>query len=279
MPGKAAKVVITERQQVILQQLSRSTTVAFRLRQRAQVILLAFDGRLNQEIESIVELGSGQVGIWRRRWQQEFERLTLIEGLEEPADLRRAIAEVLTDEQRSGRPTTFTAEQLTMIFAVACEAVEESGRPVARWTQREIIDEVVKRGIVASISTSHLSTLLAEAHLQPHKSRYWLNTKEEDPEVFDQQVRNQWLNVLSAKSADRRRKSGESFSTNTPRVRTVCECNRQAPELLAQFDTQTVCMDEMTGIQALERTAPKKTCGLARKNGLNLNTPATARCV
>ena len=56
MPGKAAKVVITERQQVILQQLSRSTTVAFRLRQRARVILLAFDGRLNQEIESIVEL-------------------------------------------------------------------------------------------------------------------------------------------------------------------------------------------------------------------------------
>jgi len=160
MPGKAAKVVITERPQVILQQLSRSTTVAFRLRQRAQVILLAFDGRLNQEIESIVELGSGQVGIWRRRWQQQFERLTLIEGLEEPADLRRAITEVLTDEQRSGRPTTFTAEQLTMIFAVACEAVEESGRPVARWTQREIIDEVVQRGIVASISTSHLSTSL-----------------------------------------------------------------------------------------------------------------------
>jgi len=249
MPGKAAKVVITERQQVILQQLSRSATVAFRLRQRAQVILLAFDGRLNQEIESIVELGSGQVGIWRRRWQQEFERLTLIEGLEEPADLRRAIGDVLSDEQRSGRPTTFTAEQLTMIFAVACEAVEESGRPVARWTQREIIDEVVQRGIVASISTSHLSTLLAEAELQPHKSRYWLNTKEKDPEVFDRQMR------------------------------TVCECYRQAPELLAQFDTQTVCMDEMTGIQALERIAPKKTCGPVRKNGLSSNTPATARCV
>jgi hypothetical protein len=38
---------------------------------------------------------------------------------------------------------------------VACEAVEESGRPVARWTQREMIDEVVQRGIVKSISTSH----------------------------------------------------------------------------------------------------------------------------
>ena len=30
-----------------------------------------------------------------------------------------------------------------MIFAVACEAVEESGRPVARWPQREIIVDQV----------------------------------------------------------------------------------------------------------------------------------------
>jgi transposase len=249
MSGKAARVVITERQQVVLQQLSRSTTVAFRLRQRAQLILLAFERRLNRDIAETVQLGTNQVGAWRKRWQQEFERLTLIEGLQEPVELRRAIEDVLTDEQRSGRPTTFTAEQLTMIFAVACEAVEESGRPVARWTQREIIDEVIKRGIVDSISTSHMSTLLAEAELQPHKSRYWLNTKEKDPEVFEQQMQ------------------------------TVCECYQRAPELLAQFDTHTVCMDEMTSIQALERIAPKKRCVPVRKSGSNTNTSGMARCV
>lgn len=249
MSGKAARVVITERQQVVLQQLSRSTTVAFRLRQRAQLILLAFERRLNRDIAETVQLGTNQVGAWRKRWQQEFERLTLIEGLQEPVELRRAIEDVLTDEQRSGRPTTFTAEQLTMIFAVACEAVEESGRPVARWTQREIIDEVIKRGIVDSISTSHMSTLLAEAQLQPHKSRYWLNTKEKDPEVFEQQMQ------------------------------TVCECYQRAPELLAQFDTHTVCMDEMTSIQALERIAPKKRCVPVRKSGSNTNTSGMARCV
>lgn len=248
MPGTAAKVVITERQQVILQQMSRSATIAFRFRQRAQVILLAFERRLNRDIESIVQLGRNQVGKWRRRWQQQFERLTLIEGLEEPADLRRAIEQVLSDEHRSGCPPTFTAEQLTMIFAVACEAVEESGRPVARWTQREIIDEVVKRGIVESLSTSHLSTLLAEAQLQPHKSRYWLNTKEEDPQVFNEQVR------------------------------TVCECYQQAPKLLAQCDTHTVCVDEMTSIQALERIAPPKRCVPVSKSGSSLNTSGTARC-
>jgi hypothetical protein len=80
MPGKAAKVVITERQQDILRQLSRSVTIAFQLRQRARIILLGFEGRLNSEIEDIVGPGHDAVGRWRRRWQQEFERLTLVEG-------------------------------------------------------------------------------------------------------------------------------------------------------------------------------------------------------
>ena len=228
IPGKASMVVVTERQQDILKEFSRSTTIAWRLRQRAQMILLAFEKRLNRDIAETVRLGTDQVGKWRKRWQEDFDRLTVIEGAPHSGDLKHAIAERLSDEPRSGRPPTLTAEQLTMIFAVACEAVEESGRPVARWTQREIVDEVIKRGIVESISTSHLSTLLAEAQLQPHKSRYWLNTKEQDPDVFEQQMQ------------------------------TVCECYQQAPELLAQFDTHTVCMDEMTSIQALERIAQKK---------------------
>ena len=108
------------------------------------------------------------------------------------------------------------------------------------------MDEVIKRGIVPYISKSHMNTLLIEAQLQPHKSRYWLNTKEKDPEVFQQQMQ------------------------------TVCECYQQAPELMAQFDTHTICVDEMTSIQALERIAPKKRCDLARKNASNSNISATA---
>ena len=58
MSGKAAKVVITERQQVVLQKFSRSKTVAYRLRQRASVILLAFEGKLNSEIEGLLVSGT-----------------------------------------------------------------------------------------------------------------------------------------------------------------------------------------------------------------------------
>jgi hypothetical protein len=51
MPGKAAKITITERQQDILRSLSRSTTVPLRLRQRASIIILAFDSLLNRRYQ------------------------------------------------------------------------------------------------------------------------------------------------------------------------------------------------------------------------------------
>ena len=81
------------------------------------------------------------------------------------------------------------------------------------------------RGIVESISTSQVNRYLAEADLQPHRSKYWLNTTEKDPEVFDKQLR------------------------------TVCNTYLEAPVLYFQHNTHTVSVDEMTGVQALERNA------------------------
>ena len=85
-------------------------------------------------------------------------------------------------------PGKFTPQQVTQILAVACEPPEKSGRPITHWTAHELADEVVKRGIVTSISTSQVSRFLREAALQPHKSRYWLNTTAKDPEQFQKQV-------------------------------------------------------------------------------------------
>src|SRR4051794_23370533 len=81
-PGKAAKISITERQQEILQTFSRSVTAASRLRQRAAIILLAFDGLLNEEIAARVGLTDRQVGRWRRRWANAWDRLVDIECCE-----------------------------------------------------------------------------------------------------------------------------------------------------------------------------------------------------
>ena len=79
--------------------------------------------------------------------------------------------------------------------------------------------------IFESISTSQVDRLLRGAELQPHESRYWLNTTEKDPQQFQAQVQ------------------------------TVCACYHDAPTLFFQQNTHTISIDEMTGIQALERTA------------------------
>lgn len=225
MPGSAAKVLITERQQEILRDFAGGRTTSVRLSQRATIVLRAFDGVDNADIAVEIGLGPNAVGLWRRRWAKVWPRLTVFECAENKADLRRAIEAVLADSARSGNPGTFTPEQITQILALACEAPELSGRPITHWTNAELAAEAIQRGIVPSISPSQVGRYLREAELQPHRSRYWLNTKEKDPVVFQAKVEE------------------------------VCDCYLDAPRLYAEENTHTVCTDEMTGIQALERIA------------------------
>ena len=225
MSGKAAKIQLTEKQYSVLQQIRRTTTVSQRLVQRVSVILMAFAGSLNVTIAQELGLAPKQVGLWRRRWQQSFDALAAIECRETQAELRRATEEVLSDAPRSGSPGSFTAEEVTQILALACEKPELSGRPINRWTHRELTDEVIQRKIVPSISVSQVGRYLAQAELQPHRSKYWLNSKEKDPVLFEQQVG------------------------------IVCQTYLDAPDLYFQENTHTVSVDEMPSIQALERIA------------------------
>jgi hypothetical protein len=157
-----------------------------------------------------------------------LEPLILVECLEGPTALRQALRNLLADAARPGAPGTFTAEQLAQILAVACEHPERSGRPISHWTHAELADEVIQCGIVESISPRHLGRLLNEADLKPHRIRYWLNAKGKDDAAF------------------------------IPQVQMVCATCAAAPEPYARFHTHTISTDEMTGIQALERSAPTK---------------------
>jgi putative transposase len=160
MAGSARKLIVTERQQSILQTMIRSSTCPQAVAKRARMILLAFDGLSNEEIAEKVGCERHAVGPWRCRWAETFQRLILVECCEKLSALPRAIEELLSDRSRSGSPGKFTAEQITQILAVACEAPEASGRPVTHWTPRELADEVVKRKIVESISARQVGRFL-----------------------------------------------------------------------------------------------------------------------
>ena len=215
MSGKAARIVLTEKQQDMLRKITQSTTVSQRLMQRAIIVLLAFEQRRNDDIADEVQRNRNQVGLWRRRWKQSFDALVSIECRETPSKLYRAIEEVLSDAPRAGAFGKFTAEQVTQIMGVSCEPPELSGRPISEWTHRELADEAIKRNIVPSISPRQVGRYLNESALQPHRSKYWLNTTEKDDAVFQTQVE------------------------------VVCQTWREAPELYFQANTHTVSVDEM----------------------------------
>ena len=227
MPGTAAKVRVSEKQLVVLQELSRSRTAAKGIVQRALILVLGFQGLLNQQIAGEVGLNRQQVGVWRKRWQDAWEPLCTWECTE-PHRLREAILEVLSDAPRPGCPGKITAEQVAQILAVACESPKLSGRPITRWTHRELRDEVVKRKIVESISVAQVGRYLKQSALQPHRSKMWLNTTEKNPDTFEREAA------------------------------AVCQTYLDAPGKAALDGTHTVSVDEATSLQAIERNAPDK---------------------
>jgi hypothetical protein len=73
MPGTAAKIIISEKQQVLLEEFSKSRTLGKGVVQRATIVLLGFAGLLNEEIALRVGLNRQQAGIWRQRWRDAWD--------------------------------------------------------------------------------------------------------------------------------------------------------------------------------------------------------------
>lgn len=228
MSGKAAKIQLTTVRYEILLELSASRSVGSAVVTRANIVLMAFQKLNNQAIAKAIGLSAKTVGLWRSRWQVSYPALLRMQFAEPRAAFRRAIIECLCDAPRCGSPGKFTAEQIVGVIAIACEPPEKSDRPVTTWTGRELADEAQKRNLLEWISPSHVNRILRAVDLQPHRRQYWCNTTEKDHAVFQQQVEE------------------------------VCRTYLEAPRRYAEENTRTVCVDEMTSIQALERRAATK---------------------
>jgi len=157
---KPLKLNVEEREQ--LQQLVNRHNTPQQLALRASIILLADQGHNHQEIARELGISRDMARLWRNRWLELDQK--------EVAVLAR-----LQDAERPGAPATFSLEQILQLFAMACEKPETYGRPISEWTAGELADEMVKQGIVESISPRHVGRLLEEASLKPHQSGYWLN--------------------------------------------------------------------------------------------------------
>ena len=162
-----------ERQQ--LQQLVLRHSTPQQIALRAEIILLAEEGHNHREIARSLNISRDMASLWRSRWLAKSEK-----------DI--SVVERLQDAERPGAPATFSLEQILQLFAIACKNPQTYGRPISHWTARELALEMVKQGIVKTISPRHVGRLLEEASLKPHQSGYWLNPPRR--RAFDDKVNN-----------------------------------------------------------------------------------------
>ena len=151
MPGlKPPSVELTPAEQKGLEQLVKRHTTRQQIALRARIVLHAATGQNNAEVARDLGISLDAARLWRQRWLS-FKSITL-------TDL--SVEERLEDLPRPGAPAQLTADQFCRMEQLVCEQPEKAGRPISQWTSRELADELIQRGIVATISPRHAARLL-----------------------------------------------------------------------------------------------------------------------
>lgn len=169
---KPLPIVLTARQQALLEQITRRQTNPQHLVRRAQIILTAAISVNNDQVAHALDVDRGTVRIWRHRWLDATDQLHATETADASDQaLSACIQAVLADAPRPGAPDTFTAEQVVQIVDLACSRPQDANRPTTYWIARDVADEAVKRGIVPTISPRTVARFLkagrSEAASQP----------------------------------------------------------------------------------------------------------------
>jgi len=147
---QATKLELTAVERQELTRLVAARSTAQQVVVRARIVLVAAEGLTNAAVGQVVGVSREAVRLWRDRWV----------GLQAVPLADLCVEDRLADAPRPGAPARIGASQVCAIIALACEAPDQSGRPISQWTGREIAEEIIRRGIVETISTRHAARLL-----------------------------------------------------------------------------------------------------------------------
>ena len=139
-------VTVLPEQREALERLVRTRSTPPQLALRARMILQAADGMGVRASARELGVWPKTVRYWCKRWRQAMPG--------------QPVAERLADAPRSGKPPTYTPEQICAVVAMTCERPEDSDRPISQWSQREIADEAMRRGLVPRISQRSVGRFL-----------------------------------------------------------------------------------------------------------------------
>jgi putative transposase len=161
------KLTPTATQTKLLTDSVRARTSPQRLVQRAGIILDYAKLDNKSSVATKHSVGRDTVRRWCQRWQDcqaELERLEVEHqaGSLSDAMYRRQIEAILDDAERPGAPATFTEEQKRQIIAVATRKPEDEGVPVTHWSHELLVQTVIDKGIVKTISAAQIGRFLKE---------------------------------------------------------------------------------------------------------------------
>jgi putative transposase len=114
---------------------------------RARILLLANDGRKDQDIEKVLGVSRVTSYNMRKKYQNKGDQ---------------PILDVLQDEPREGRPMKFDRNVEAKVTMIACSNPPQGA---ARWTLHLIADKLVKLDIVDTISHESVRSILKKLPL------------------------------------------------------------------------------------------------------------------
>src|SRR5260370_14199166 len=152
MPKRATAVILSEKEQEGLLQITKRHRSEQQVVLRARIVLAAAQGHANVQIASELDINVDTVRLWRDRWAGlqgiDLETLSLLERLQ--------------DAPRPGIKPKFSSEQRCQMAALACETPAQAERPISQWTGRAVADELKLRGILEQSSPRNAAPLLSK---------------------------------------------------------------------------------------------------------------------
>ena len=166
MAGIAASIDLSPVERGLLQKILRSRSLGKNPQTRVRIVLAAADKLTNRQIQKDYGIEVHRVGTWRNRFHEVHELWKKLDPQLRPKMNEKLLLSWLADRPGRGRKATITEEQKKLITALACTPPSQSGYPNTHWTLRLLTQEVIKRGIVASIVFQTVGDFLKYSRLE-----------------------------------------------------------------------------------------------------------------
>jgi putative transposase len=152
MARRAPQIELTSEERMSLESIVRSPSAAQRDVLRARIVLLAAEGRRNEQIQQTLRVSKPVVIKWRRRYATDRMR-------------------GLVDQPGRGRKRKYDAAIRHRIAATACRTPPESVG--THWSVRTLAQHL-------GVGVAVVQSVLSAECIQPHRFRYWKDSH--DPE-------------------------------------------------------------------------------------------------